>query len=537
MRRLDTSAPRPAPVRPSGGALRSAANNTNGPAKWVATLLLALLPLASLTPKLAAQPGGTPIQILRIGVVHPVSGPAIEDALIVIQGDRILQIRPAGGRVPQGTLSFPEAHAYPGFVDLHSSAFADGNLLADRNVDAAAEILPGLDPFDTASQDLVRHGVTTAYVHNRSQSAWRGQGAVIRPGTDGFDELGGDQPMVLHYRIDTSGAHPLQRLQQLEGLGNEFEQLEKYEESLEKFEEEKEKYEEELAKYLSYHRKKNGIPEPEEEPEEPTEETEEEGESEGAEGEGANEEASGSGEETTEEEPPAPRRRRGRNGGQGRQGGGEQESSEEGSEEGGDGDDAPKKPKYPREPKRDRAKEALIKLRDGEARWFVEARHPDDIRRATEIISEQELGDSVLEAGDAAAACIDDIASYFRGVVVTQVAPREKSRSVPESAAGVSIPVLCEQTGVPVAIASGSVSRARHLRTIAAEAIGLGLSEHTALRAITLTPAEFLGIEDRVGSLEAGKVADMTLFSGPIFDPTSRPVAVFRSGTRIPLDQ
>ena len=50
-----------------------------------------------------------------------------------------------------------------------------------------------------------------------------------------------------------------------------------------------------------------------------------------------------------------------------------------------------------------------------------------------------------------------------------------------------------------------------------------GLDEETALRAMTLTPAEILGIADRVGSLEPGKDADLAIYRGhPFYDVQAR---------------
>ena len=48
----------------------------------------------------------------------------------------------------------------------------------------------------------------------------------------------------------------------------------------------------------------------------------------------------------------------------------------------------------------------------------------------------------------------------------------------------------------------------------AGEVIGAGLDRGVALRALTLEPAELLGVGDRVGSLEKGKAANMVFFNG-----------------------
>ena len=57
-----------------------------------------------------------------------------------------------------------------------------------------------------------------------------------------------------------------------------------------------------------------------------------------------------------------------------------------------------------------------------------------------------------------------------------------------------------------------------------------GLSELAALKALTITAAKLNGIEDRVGSLEPGKDADLVIWDGPIFDIMTRPQMVMING-------
>ena len=57
-----------------------------------------------------------------------------------------------------------------------------------------------------------------------------------------------------------------------------------------------------------------------------------------------------------------------------------------------------------------------------------------------------------------------------------------------------------------------------------------GLTREEALRAVTSTPAKILGIADRVGTIEAGKDADLVLWNGEPFEITSRPVGVLVGG-------
>jgi hypothetical protein len=62
------------------------------------------------------------------------------------------------------------------------------------------------------------------------------------------------------------------------------------------------------------------------------------------------------------------------------------------------------------------------------------------------------------------------------------------------------------------------------------EMVGAGLKHDIALRAITLEPAELMGVADRVGSLEKGKDANMVFLNGDPFEPTTRIQAVMLDG-------
>lgn len=64
----------------------------------------------------------------------------------------------------------------------------------------------------------------------------------------------------------------------------------------------------------------------------------------------------------------------------------------------------------------------------------------------------------------------------------------------------------------------------------AAMAVRLGLKEDVALRGITIHAARALGIQDRVGSLEDGKDADIILWTGPPIDPRSKVIATMIDG-------
>jgi imidazolonepropionase-like amidohydrolase len=68
---------------------------------------------------------------------------------------------------------------------------------------------------------------------------------------------------------------------------------------------------------------------------------------------------------------------------------------------------------------------------------------------------------------------------------------------------------------------------------IAALAFKFGMPEDEALKAITINPTKIIGVDDRVGSLEEGKDADMLILRGHPFKTRSIPEAVFINGKRV----
>ena len=70
----------------------------------------------------------------------------------------------------------------------------------------------------------------------------------------------------------------------------------------------------------------------------------------------------------------------------------------------------------------------------------------------------------------------------------------------------------------------------QYLSVCAALAVREGLPEDAALRSITINAARVVGIEDRVGSLEPGKDADVAVFSGHPLDFRARCVLTLVNG-------
>jgi imidazolonepropionase-like amidohydrolase len=90
---------------------------------------------------------------------------------------------------------------------------------------------------------------------------------------------------------------------------------------------------------------------------------------------------------------------------------------------------------------------------------------------------------------------------------------------------------IMTRAGVNVSINSDSDERARRLNIEAAKAMKYGdLTEEEALKMITLNPAWQLGIQDRVGSIDVGKDADLAIWNGHPFSVYSRVETTFVDG-------
>lgn len=97
-----------------------------------------------------------------------------------------------------------------------------------------------------------------------------------------------------------------------------------------------------------------------------------------------------------------------------------------------------------------------------------------------------------------------------------------------------STPAVLTAAGCHVSIITdSSVIPQQYLPLCAGMAIKAGMDPFDALKAITINPAEHIGVADRVGSLEVGKDADLVITNGCPFEVLTEVKAVFIDGVRI----
>jgi imidazolonepropionase-like amidohydrolase len=95
-----------------------------------------------------------------------------------------------------------------------------------------------------------------------------------------------------------------------------------------------------------------------------------------------------------------------------------------------------------------------------------------------------------------------------------------------------SSPAALVKAGVPFAFYLGGLDRPSDIGAAVRKAITAGLSHADAVRAFTLAPAQIFGVADRIGSIEPGKIANLVVTSGDLFQDRTTIKYVFVDGIR-----
>ncbi|QCX33937.1 amidohydrolase [Caloramator sp. E03] len=172
--------------------------------------------------------------------------------------------------------------------------------------------------------------------------------------------------------------------------------------------------------------------------------------------------------------------------------------------------------------------ESLIPVMEGKIPLKAHAHRADDIFTAIRIAKEFNLK-LTLDHCTEGHLIADELAKEgYPAIVGPSLTERSKielreltfETAAVLAKAGVKIALMTDHPVIPV----------HYLPLCAALAVKAGLDEETALKAITINPAEILGIDDRVGSIEVGKDADIVVFNKHPFDVQSKAMYVLIDG-------
>lgn len=174
--------------------------------------------------------------------------------------------------------------------------------------------------------------------------------------------------------------------------------------------------------------------------------------------------------------------------------------------------------------------EPLLPLLRGEIPAHFHAHRADDMLTAIRIAKEFGLKYSILHATRAER--IADLLAETGTIPV--VGPSIGPAGKPETQ-GTSFGTCAtlHRAGMEVAVTTDhDVTPLWLLPMFTAMCVREGLPEDAALRAITINAARALGVDDRIGSIRAGKDADIVVYDGHPFHYMTKPIAVFIDGEK-----
>ncbi len=186
-----------------------------------------------------------------------------------------------------------------------------------------------------------------------------------------------------------------------------------------------------------------------------------------------------------------------------------------------------------RRPEMDRRFEAMIPYVRGERPVFFRAGGYRQIREALRFAERYELR-PVIFGGREAWKLADELAECGAEVVIARSMAYPADKFEPWDSVYRNAAVL-HRSGVRFCFATEEASLAKQLGIEAGMAVAHGLEPVHALRAVTLDAAEILGVADRVGSLEPGKIADVIVTTDSPLQATNCVVAAFVAGQPVDL--
>ncbi len=182
----------------------------------------------------------------------------------------------------------------------------------------------------------------------------------------------------------------------------------------------------------------------------------------------------------------------------------------------------------------DRQLEALVPVVEGRATVFVGAATARDIRNAVEFAKREKL--KIVIQGAREAHLVADLLKKENVPVILDSIIALPSREDNPYDAPFTVPRDLARAGVKFALTAPSSSDLRNLPYEAGFAAAYGLPYEEALRSVTLAPAEILGVADKIGSIEAGKIADLVVTDGDLLEIRTQVKKLFIAGRDVSLE-
>lgn len=180
---------------------------------------------------------------------------------------------------------------------------------------------------------------------------------------------------------------------------------------------------------------------------------------------------------------------------------------------------------------------AMAGLFDGSKTLYIHTGRAKEIIESIQFAQERGVKKIALVGGDQALY----VASFLKENNIPVIL--EDTHRLPEQNSDpvylpYQLPFLLKEAGLKVAISQwDEVMKVRNLPFGAGTAAAYGLGKEEALKMVTLNPAEIMGVDDKIGSLEVGKLASIVVSEGDLLDmKTNKLKYVFVEGREVTLD-
>jgi imidazolonepropionase-like amidohydrolase len=187
----------------------------------------------------------------------------------------------------------------------------------------------------------------------------------------------------------------------------------------------------------------------------------------------------------------------------------------------------------PEPPERDLGLEIMVEALNGEIPVIASANRKDDILTAINVSEEFGFRLILLYGTDAykvAQILEKKNIPVLLGPITTQPSKMENLGAIYENAA------ILDRAGVRIAIITSGSHNVRDLRFQAGIAAQYGLPISAALKAITIYPAQILEVDNDLGSIEPGKLANIAIFEGDPLQPLTKVTDVIIEGRLVPME-
>jgi imidazolonepropionase-like amidohydrolase len=203
-----------------------------------------------------------------------------------------------------------------------------------------------------------------------------------------------------------------------------------------------------------------------------------------------------------------------------------------------------KNPRSVARPRYDRTEAALAEALEDHALVLIPANNAIQLRRALELVDRWHVS-GVIYGGQMAYEVAPEIAAKKLAVLVNLKWPEAEKDADPEDKPSLrtlrfrdrapSSPAALAKAGVKFGFYSGGITPPKDILKAAKKSIDAGLAPDAALRALTLSAAEIFGVSDRLGSIENGKIANLVVADGELFEEKTKINMVFVDGQRFEI--